>query len=98
MRLIDADRFKNRFGYKGLESEEDMLWNRTARIMIENEPTAYNLDEVIKQVEEITDRILNYCEEIDNNIPENERSGYRLLPDIFKLRDVVKRGGVDKDE
>ena len=98
MRLINADIFKNKFGYRGLESEDDILWNRTVRIMIENEPTAYDLDEVIKQVEEITDRILNYCEEIDNNIPENERSGYRLLPDIFKLRDVVRRGGVDKNE
>lgn len=94
MRLIDADKFKNRFGYQGLESENDILWNRTVRIMIENEPTAYDLDEVIKQVQEITERIFNYCEEIDNNIPENERSGYRLLPDIFMLRDVVKNGGL----
>lgn len=97
MRLIDADNFKNRFGYRGLESEDDILWNRTVRIMIENEPIAYDLDEVIKQVQKITERIFNYCEEIDNNIPENERSGYRLLPDIFMLRDVVKRGGLNRD-
>lgn len=53
MRLIDADRFKNRFGYQGLESENDILWNRTVRIMIENEPTAYDLDEVLRELEKI---------------------------------------------
>ena len=53
MRLIDADKFKNRFGYQGLESENDILWNRTVRIMIENEPTAYDLDEVLRELEKI---------------------------------------------
>ena len=59
-------------------------------------PTAYNVDKVIKQVSEITDRIHNYCEEIDNNIPEYERSGYKMLPDIEKLQDVIKAGGVNE--
>lgn len=35
------------------------------------------------------DDIFNYCEEIDNNIPENERSGYKMLPDILKIRKYI---------
>ncbi len=37
------------------------------------------------------ERIFNYCEEIDNNIPENERTGYNMLPDVFVIRDVLMR-------
>ena len=28
------------------------------------------------------ERIFNYCEEIDLHIPENERTGYEMLPDV----------------
>ena len=35
------------------------------------------------------DDIFNYCEEIDNNIPENERSGYKMLPDIHRIRKYI---------
>lgn len=27
-------------------------------------------------------RIFNYCEEIDLHIPEDERTGYKMLPDV----------------
>ena len=85
MRLINADDFNI---YTATHQELIMS--------IENAPIVYDLNEVIKQVQEITDRILNYCEEIDNNIPEEERSGYKLLPDIFKIMDVLRRGGMDE--
>ena len=42
-------------------------------------------DEALKSL----DDIFNYCEEIDNNIPENERSGYKMLPDILKIRKYI---------
>lgn len=35
------------------------------------------------------DRIFNYCEEIDWHIPEEERSGYKMLPDIFIIKDYI---------
>ena len=35
------------------------------------------------------DDIFNYCEEIDNSLPENERSGYKMLPDIHKIRKYI---------
>lgn len=81
MRLIDAD--------KALYMEfEEMMQHL-------EHGCDYDVDKVVEQVTEITDRINNYCEEIDYNIPENERSGYKMLPDIFKLREVVKAGGVN---
>lgn len=27
-------------------------------------------------------RIFNYCEEIDLHIPEDERTGYKMFPDV----------------
>lgn len=65
---------------------------------IKNIKAAYNVDKVVEQVKEITDRINNYCEEIDHNIPEDERSGYKMLPDLFKLREIVKAGGVNESQ
>ena len=35
-----------------------------------------------KQALEAMERIFNYCEEIDLHIPENERTGYEMLPDV----------------
>lgn len=35
-----------------------------------------------KQALEAMERIFNYCEEIDLHIPENERTGYDMLPDV----------------
>lgn len=42
-------------------------------------------DEALKAV----DDIFNYCEEIDYSLPENERSGYEMLPDINKIRKYI---------
>lgn len=35
------------------------------------------------------DDIFNYCEEIDNHLPKEEQTGYRMLPDIFYIRKEV---------
>ena len=35
------------------------------------------------------ENIFNYCEEIDWHIPEDERSGYRMFPDIMALRRYI---------
>lgn len=42
-------------------------------------------DEALKAV----DDLFNYCEEIDNSLPENEKSGYEMLPDIHKIRKYI---------
>lgn len=46
----------------------------------------------MKTVEDALDaleRIFNYCEEIDNNIPKDERTGYNMLPDVFVIQEVL---------
>lgn len=47
-----------------------------------------------KQALEAMERIFNYCEEIDLHLPENERTGYNMLPDV----QLVERYILSKDE
>ena len=35
------------------------------------------------------DNLFNYCEEIDHSLPENEQTGYKMLPDINKIRKYI---------
>ena len=58
-----------------------------ARIMEALELYAKSLQQ---KVSDIADRLLSYCEEIDLHIPEEERSGYDMLPDILALMSIVK--------
>lgn len=51
-RLIDADALKERFRNGESDSKEEKLWNHTVRRMIEEQPTAYNVDKVIEQIED----------------------------------------------
>lgn len=43
----------------------------------------------VKEANEALDRLFDYCEEIDNHIPEEERTGYAMLPDIQALRKFI---------
>ena len=36
------------------------------------------------------DDIFNYYEEIDNHLPKEEQTGYRMLPDIFYIQKEVR--------
>ena len=36
------------------------------------------------------DDIFNYCEEIDNHLPKEEQTGYRMLPDILYIKKEVR--------
>ena len=47
-----------------------------------------------KQALEAMERIFNYCEEIDLHLPEDERTGYDMLPDV----QLVERYILSKDD
>lgn len=47
-----------------------------------------------EQALEAMKRIFNYCEEIDLHIPEEERTGYNMLPDV----QLVERYILSKDD
>ena len=42
-----------------------------------------------KEAIDALDRIHNYCEGIDNHIPEEERTGYKMYPDVHKIFDFL---------
>lgn len=42
-----------------------------------------------KQALEAIERIFNYCEEIDLHIPEDERTGYNMLPDVQLVKQYI---------
>lgn len=35
------------------------------------------------------DNIFNYCDEIDWNLPDNEKTGYDMFPDYFIIRKYI---------
>lgn len=55
MRLIDANKLKNKLKYKEFDSKEKVGWLEAYMHfmkMIEDEPTAYDTDKVVEQLEE----------------------------------------------
>lgn len=46
-----------------------------------------------KQALEAMERIFNYCEEIDLHIPEDERTGYNMLPDVQLVEQYILSKG-----
>ena len=59
-------------------------FNRVIRTAMTDSNT-YNTLNALEALE----RILNYCEEIDNHLPEAERSGYKMLPDYEVVRSAL---------
>lgn len=50
MRLIDADKFKDCFN-------TDTAIGKTMRLMIDEQPTAYDLDKVVGKIREYADNV-----------------------------------------
>lgn len=104
MRLIDADELKN-FIDKWLSRKCDThgnttpnKWLNSLKRCVDEQPTAYDVDKVANAVVEITERISNNCDEIELDWPEEERTGYDMHDDIFKIRDLVKQGCVETND
>lgn len=83
---------KYKFGAIQRDVEREYI-KEVMLMFVKEQPVAYDAKKVEAEVLEITERIFNYCEEIDLNIPEEERSGYNMLPDIRRLRECVRNGG-----
>lgn len=55
MRLIDADELLKKFSYGGVaDTEEDKAWITTIRRTIKAQPTKYDIDKVVEQLEEVS--------------------------------------------
>lgn len=55
MRLIDADALLAEL------NEKEIPWNRRINDIIMNQPTAYDVDKVIEQLEELNDNEFTYA-------------------------------------
>lgn len=98
MRLIDADAMNEELFYEQAGGKDTLITCETAFDMIKAQPTAYDVDKVANAVVEITERISNNCDEIELDWPEEERTGYDMHDDIFKIRDLVKQGCVETND
>lgn len=63
-----------------LVSKHDDIW----QIIIKDADN--NAQEAIDAL----DRIWNYCEEIDYSLPDNEKTGYKMLPDVTIIRNYLR--------
>ena len=42
-----------------------------------------------EEAKETLSRINNFCEEVDYSLPDNEKTGYKMLPDILALHRYI---------
>lgn len=99
MRLIDADELKNCYtGHNGLD---DKASYESIRKMIDNQPTAYDIDKVVEELEELREK--EVCDYLDckccsyTNIcgVETDQSNNVKWD---KAIEIVKQGGVESDD
>lgn len=81
MRLIDADEFIKKFKYASADTEEQKIMCMTVRRMIKDQPTAYDVDTVVNQLE------LHSFEFGSDTLPAH----YVMLNDAIE---IVKEGGM----
>lgn len=100
-RLIDADKLKTDLE-KAISKNEDMdcLDFLRAASVIDAQPTAYDPDKVVEQLEERT-AFLKDCTKYGNKTAEKQLKScdtmmmYEVADLVDDLTDIVKAGGVD---
>ncbi len=101
MRLIDADKLKADLE-KAISKNEDMdcLDFLRAASVIDEQPTAYDPDRVVEQLEERT-TFLKECTKYGNKDAEQQEKSYATMMMyevaylVDDLLEIVKGGGVD---
>lgn len=93
MRLIDADALLKKFRYGEADTDNDKAWISTIRRMIKEQPTIYDVEKVVEQLEERRSEYEVYSE----NAPDEELRAYRkgVMRGCEYSQDIVKRGGVE---
>lgn len=81
-------------------TENEKINGWTYEETIKTTPTAFNLDKVVKQLEERT-AFLNGCTKYDNETAEQQKKSYDTMM-MYEVKDlvddlleIVKEGGVD---
>ena len=99
MRLIDADALKK--DLKSVTLSNGTLVNTNAVLyLLEEYPTAYDVDKVVEQLEERT-AFLKDCTKYGNKTAEQQSKSYDTMM-MYEVKDlvddlleIVKAGGVD---
>lgn len=91
MRLIDADALISAIN-KSTCNWAEYLWKQVVCDVINNQPTAFDTEKVVEQLEEVN---MNYFLTIANTGSEKLDIAYGYASDsINKAIDIVKKGGV----
>lgn len=95
MRLIDADEFIKKFSYAKANTVEENMMCATVRRMVKEQPTAYDVDKVLEQLEEERDYSYasfgKYAEEYGV-----DEEGDWHFEGLKRAIEIVKGGGVEK--
>lgn len=93
MRLIDADDFIKKFSYAEANTEEENTMCATVRRMVKEQPTAFDAENIIKQLEEERDYSYedyeNYAEKHDMDVECDDL----FCRGLDRAIEIVKRGG-----
>lgn len=96
MRLIDADEFIKKFSYAKANTEEENIMCATVRKMVKEQPTAFDVENIIKQLEEERDYSYedyeNYVEKHDMDVEYDDL----FCRGLDRAIEIVKRGGRDE--
>lgn len=96
MRLIDADEFIKKFSYAKDNTQEENTMCATVRRMVKEQPTAYDMENVLEQLEKSRGYIATtqYCNDMNGDSTCGVRSCFGCCLDY--LIGIVKRGGIDE--
>lgn len=98
-RLIDADELLkalNSFNDKENGNEHFLCGIETAKELIENQPTAYDIDKVVEQLEDVGQKMSESksIQKYGKSSPANHR--YYKAVSVKRAIGIVKGGGVDE--
>lgn len=91
-RLIDADDFIKKFNYAKANTEEENIMCATVRRMIQEELTAFDLDEVVEQLKQLKTR---YFLTIANTGDKKLDIAYENVGNVLdRVIEIIKGGGI----
>lgn len=102
MRMIDADEFEKQIAGMTIANNYPVKKASALCDLIDAQPTAYDLDKVVEQLEERT-TFLKECTKYGNKDAEQQEKSYATMMMyevaylVDDLLEIVKGGGVDEN-
>lgn len=93
MKLIDADKLKEAIN-SSLNTGRETFSPEIIREAIDEQPTAFDLDKVIEQLDNEADRSSAYFEEYADEIGKSEDDDWYYMG-LRRAIEIVKGGGIE---